>query len=77
MSSYKVKLFYSYCHADESHRDSLEKWLVTMRKQNLLMDWYDRKIISGQNITKTITDESLKEVQQFYQEWQDLAAHFC
>lgn len=57
MSSYKVKLFYSYCHADELHRDSMDKALVTLKQNNLLTEWHDRKIIAGQNITKRITDE--------------------
>ena len=57
MGSYKVKLFYSYCHADELLRVSMEKALAILRKNNLLTDWHDRQIIPGQNITKRIKDE--------------------
>ncbi len=57
MSSYKVKLFYSYCHTDELHRDSMDKALSSLKQNNLLTEWHDRKIIAGQNITKRITDE--------------------
>lgn len=57
MSSYKVKLFYSYCHADESYRNSLDKALTTLKQNNLLTDWHDRKIIAGQSITEKIRNE--------------------
>ena len=41
------KLFYSYCHEDEEFRDDLEKHLAMLGKNNLISEWYDRKILPG------------------------------
>lgn len=49
------KLFYSYCHKDESHRDDMERALAMLRREGLLSGWHDRKIIPGQSISKAIT----------------------
>ncbi|MDH5572382.1 MAG: toll/interleukin-1 receptor domain-containing protein [Gammaproteobacteria bacterium] len=43
----KVKLFYSYSHKDEAHRDELEKRLATLRANELIDEWHDRKIDAG------------------------------
>lgn len=42
-----MKVFYSYCHADEAYRDRLEKFLVTLRDQGKIKEWHDRKILPG------------------------------
>lgn len=43
----KIKLFYSYSHKDEEHRDELEKHLVVLRKDEIIDEWHDRKIGAG------------------------------
>ena len=50
----KVKLFYSYSHKDECHRNELEKHLATLRDKNLLDEWHDRKINAGENWNEEI-----------------------
>ncbi len=52
-----AKLFYSYCHADENHREEMEKSLSILRRNKLLLEWCDRKIIAGQTIPTTIHKE--------------------
>lgn len=42
-----IKLFYSYCHEDETFRDDIEKHLAVLRKKNLIREWHDRKILPG------------------------------
>lgn len=42
-----MRLFYSYCHVDESYRERLEKFLVTLRDANKITEWHDRKILAG------------------------------
>jgi CheY-like chemotaxis protein len=43
-----IEIFYSYAHEDERFRSKLEKHLSILKKQGLIKDWHDRKIISGQ-----------------------------
>lgn len=42
-----VALFYSYSHVDEGLRSELEKHLSILRRQGVIADWHDRKIIAG------------------------------
>ena len=42
-----VSIFYSYCHADESYRNELEKHLKILQRQGLVSSWHDRKIMPG------------------------------
>lgn len=42
-----IKVFYSYSHKDEVFRDEIEKWLVMLKRQNLIDSWHDRKIGAG------------------------------
>lgn len=44
---YAVKVFYSYTHADEKFRDSLETHLSILRRKGYIDEWHDRKIIAG------------------------------
>ena len=39
------KLFISYAHADEQLKISLEDHLAIMRRNEIISDWNDRKII--------------------------------
>lgn len=57
MRKYSSKLFYSYCHADESYRDEMEKSLVLLRRNSELTEWHDRKIIAGQKWSEKIRKE--------------------
>jgi DNA polymerase III delta prime subunit len=42
-----ITLFYSYAHEDESLRNKLEKHLIPLRRQGLISEWHDRKIVPG------------------------------
>jgi GTPase SAR1 family protein len=57
MNDFSVKIFYSYSHKDEKHRDQMEKFLRMLKTQGLVEHWSDRSILAGQHIEKTIEDE--------------------
>lgn len=57
MNDYSVKLFYSYSHVDELHREDMEKFLTLLRKEGVLKEWCDRKILAGQKISDVIHNE--------------------
>lgn len=42
-----VKLFYSYSHKDEELRKKLESHLAGLKSQQIVDDWYDRRINLG------------------------------
>src|SRR5881227_1452443 len=42
-----LKVFYSYAHKDAKLRDELGKHLVPLKRQELIVDWYDRNISAG------------------------------
>jgi len=50
----KIKVFYSYSHEDEEYRIELEKWLVQLRRDNLIDEWHDRKLLAGDHLDYTI-----------------------
>ncbi len=52
-----VKLFYSYAHADEALRKTLETHLVGLKRQGLIEPWTDRKIEAGQAWDEAIKRE--------------------
>ncbi len=43
-----VRIFYSYSHRDEDLRDELEKHLALLKRQGIILNWYDRKISPGE-----------------------------
>ncbi len=47
-----LKLFYSYSHLDAGYRTNLEKWLAVLRNDGLISEWYDGKMIGGDNINQ-------------------------
>ena len=53
-TSFRVRLFYSYCHKDMQHKDAMEKSLALLKREKLLNTWSDRNILSGQQISKTV-----------------------
>src|SRR5437660_9443715 len=42
-----LNVFYSYAHKDEKLRDELGKHLYPLKRQGLIVDWYDRDISAG------------------------------
>lgn len=44
-----LQLFVSYSHADKPFLTELEKHLSTLKRENLLATWHDRKITPGQD----------------------------
>lgn len=55
-----TKLFFSYSHADENFRDTLEKHLSALKHEGLIDSWHDRKIRAGDEFENVI-DENLKQ----------------
>ncbi len=53
------KVFISYSHKDEIHRESLEEHLAMLKRQDIISVWHDRKIIPGDDWKKLI-DENLE-----------------
>ena len=50
----QLKLFISYCHKDEDRIDEFRKHTAPLKNNGLISEWYDRKIIAGQNFGKNI-----------------------
>lgn len=58
---FTIKLFYSYSHKDEQHRERMERSLVLLRDQDgVLDDWSDHRILPGENIPKAIREQIKK-----------------
>ncbi|QQM32365.1 toll/interleukin-1 receptor domain-containing protein [Martelella lutilitoris] len=55
-----TKLFFSYSHADETFRDTLEKHLAAMKHEGLIDTWHDRRIPAGDELDTAI-DENLEQ----------------
>ena len=51
-----LRLFYSYAHKDELLRDELETHLKLLQRQGLIQQWYDRRIIAGEEWADEIDD---------------------
>jgi len=43
-----IKVFFSYSHKDEELRDQLATQLAMLRREEVIQDWHDRRIIGGQ-----------------------------
>ena len=56
------ELFYSYSHGDERLRKELEKHLAVMKRQGLIQEWHDRKIVAGSEYKGEI-DEHLNSAE--------------
>lgn len=48
-TGFKMRLFYSYSHQDESLRNELEKHIVPLKREGLIESWHDREIGAGTN----------------------------
>ena len=46
-SAEAFEIFYSYAHKDEKLRTELNKHLFNLKRQNLIVEWYDRDISAG------------------------------
>lgn len=55
-----AKIFFSYSHDDETHRDQLEKHLSALKHEGLIESWHDRRLLVGAWVDKEI-DEHLEE----------------
>lgn len=42
-----ARIFFSYSHDDESHRDQLEKHLSALQHEGLIESWHDRRLLAG------------------------------
>ena len=51
-----VQLFYSYSHKDAQYRQSMETALVQLRRDKLLRQWSDQRILPGQKISQAIRE---------------------
>ena len=49
--------FYSYSHRDAQQRSNMEEALTQLRRDGLLKDWSDLKILPGQSISKNIREK--------------------
>lgn len=56
------KVFISYSHKDESHREDLEEHLTMLKRNQTISTWHDRKIIAGEDWATKI-DENLNEAE--------------
>ena len=55
--TFHATLFYSYCHKDEKYRESMETSLALLKREGLLDDWSDQKILPGQSISQKIEEK--------------------
>jgi hypothetical protein len=49
-----TSVFFSYAHADEDLRDTLEKHLAALKHQGLIDTWHDRRIMPGDDFAGEI-----------------------
>ena len=59
-NTFHVNLFYSYSHKDEKYRNNMETALSQLRRDKLLKEWSDHKILPGQSITEKIKERMNK-----------------
>lgn len=56
-STFPVNLFYSYSHSDQMHRESMERALTLLTRNNLVKSWSDQSILPGQQISTKIREK--------------------
>ncbi len=54
------KVFISYSHKDEAHKEDLEEHLSMLKRNGVISVWHDRKILAGQDWKDQI-DQNLEE----------------
>jgi len=50
-----IKVFISYSHKDEEHKEALNEHLAMLKRNNIIDTWHDRKISPGQDWSKEIS----------------------
>lgn len=53
-----IEIFYSYYHEEEKMREKLEMHLSTLKREGVITNWHNRKILAGSN-RKSEIDEHL------------------
>jgi len=56
------RVFISYSHKDEAHREDLEEHLTMLKREGIIEVWHDRKITAGSE-WKNAIDENLDSAQ--------------
>ena len=51
-----LKLSICYSHLDEAYVEEFKKHIALLKRKDLIEEWYDRKIIPGQEVQKEIDD---------------------
>lgn len=51
------KVFISYSHKDEAHKEALDEHLSMLKRSNIIEAWHDRRIIAGQDWAKEISEQ--------------------
>lgn len=73
-----IKIFFSYCHADEDLRHELEKSLAMLKRQGKITSFHDRRIISGANFDDAIdSNMSDADITLFLVSRDFLASDYC
>lgn len=54
-ASAPLKVFYSYSHKDERLRERLEVYLATLRRENRISEWHDRRITPAKDFEGEIS----------------------
>lgn len=57
INKFMVRIFISYSHADENYRHELGKHLQSLKHQKIVEIWHDRRIVSGEEWSKSIDKE--------------------
>lgn len=52
-----ARVFFSYSHDDEQHRNQIEKHLALLRRQGLIETWHDRHIPAGGELDDNIDQQ--------------------
>lgn len=50
-----MKIFISYAREDEAYREELRKHLAGLRRQKVITEWHDRKLVAGQHWGREIS----------------------
>ena len=56
-NTFNARLFYSYCHKDAQHRDSMETALKLLEQDGLIRTWHDESIVPGQSISNEVRQQ--------------------
>src|SRR5689334_2656482 len=51
-----VKVFISYAHKDEAYMEALSEHLTMLKRNAVISEWHDRKIIPGKNWKNEISN---------------------